>query len=234
MERIEVANSNFKYVDIKRNARARRLIFRVVNNTLTVTAPVYFTQKEILKYILTQIDTLNNFCQRNTKQGLQLGDELSTQLFKVRIIAGGVGKVLFTLKDNTLYVAFPTDADITEPESQAAIKRGINRFLKRNGAAVLKQRLDFIAAELGLSYSTFGVTTSSKVLGRCSSKRAISLSSQLLLYPQHLMDYVICHELAHLTEMNHSGEFHKLCNNYCNGRERELLKEFKAFKNPLA
>lgn len=43
--------------------------------------------------------------------------------------------------------------------------------------------------------------------GSCSVRGRISLSSQLLHLPDALADYVICHELAHLREMNHGPAF---------------------------
>ena len=43
--------------------------------------------------------------------------------------------------------------------------------------------------------------------GSCSSASNLNFSTRLLLTPTQVIDYVIVHELAHLTEMNHSKRF---------------------------
>lgn len=63
--------------------------------------------------------------------------------------------------------------------------------------------------------------------------RKISLSAITMFLPPHLRDYIVCHELAHLSEMNHSARFHEICNGYCGGREKSLQKELKAFRWPI-
>ncbi len=43
--------------------------------------------------------------------------------------------------------------------------------------------------------------------GSCSTSGNISLSTRLLLCPDHILDYIIVHEFAHLVHHNHSSRF---------------------------
>ena len=70
-------------------------------------------------------------------------------------------------------------------------------------------------------------------LGHCTSTRIVSLSYVLMFLPPRLRDYIILHELAHLSEMNHSPRFHALCDRYCGGREKLLVAELRRYPWPI-
>ena len=63
---------------------------------------------------------------------------------------------------------------------------------------------------MNLKYGRITITSAKTRFGSCSSKGNISFSYRLMLYPRELVDYVIVHELAHLSEMNHSDRFYKI------------------------
>lgn len=46
--------------------------------------------------------------------------------------------------------------------------------------------------------------------GSCSAQGMLTLNTHLIKAPRRCIDYVICHELAHLREMNHSPRFYAL------------------------
>ena len=43
--------------------------------------------------------------------------------------------------------------------------------------------------------------------GSCSAKGSVTLNTAMFYLPQHLVEYVVVHELAHLIELNHSPAF---------------------------
>ncbi len=66
--------------------------------------------------------------------------------------------------------------------------------------------------------------------GSCSSKKVINLSYYCLFLPEHLIDFVILHELSHTIKMNHGEGFWKLLDSVSGGKAKELTQELKSFK----
>ncbi len=61
--------------------------------------------------------------------------------------------------------------------------------------------------------------------GSCSSTGTLSLNYRLMFAPPRVLDYVVIHELCHLTHMNHSREFWNLV--------ASVMPEYKIHRNWL-
>jgi len=68
--------------------------------------------------------------------------------------------------------------------------------------------------------------------GSCSSKGTLSFNWRLMLAPPAVLDYVIVHELCHLTHMNHSPAFWQAVESVC-PEYRSLRKWLKDHGNEL-
>ena len=71
-----------------------------------------------------------------------------------------------------------------------------------------------MAEQKGLTVAKVGVSRARGRWGSCSSGSRISFSYRLLLCPEFVVEHVIWHELAHLTELNHSSAFKTLLASY--------------------
>ena len=72
------------------------------------------------------------------------------------------------------------------------------------------------------------------VLGTCYPRqRRIRLSFLNVFLTPELRDYIIHHELAHLSCPGHTPEFHSLCDRYCGGRERILIRLLHSYPWPV-
>ena len=67
----------------------------------------------------------------------------------------------------------------------------------------------------GGSYNRISVRDQKTRWGSCSAKGTLSFNWRLMLAPPAIQDYVIIHELCHLTYMNHSNAFWKKVESVC-------------------
>lgn len=123
--------------------------------------------------------------------------------------------------------------DIEAPETVELVSKMLCRIAASVAPGLLLPRAREVAARVGASPSEWSISRGHRTLGHCDARGRIALSYALVFYPQELRDYVVCHELAHLSELNHSPRFHQICDAYCGGRERQLQAAMRAFKIPI-
>jgi len=103
--------------------------------------------------------------------------------------------------------------------------------LRRKAQAVLPARLAKLAELHGFQYSGVKIRKSRSRWGSCSTKKAINLSLYLMLLPEHLIDYVLLHELCHTVRMNHSPAFWALLDRCTQNKAKELRREIRKYWN---
>lgn len=98
---------------------------------------------------------------------------------------------------------------------------------RRELAAFLAEELPKLAGAHGFSYRSVKVTAAEKRFGSCSGEDRLAFSYRLAAYPTACIRYVICHELCHTVEKNHSPRFWALVERVCpdyRERKRELAR----------
>ncbi len=88
-----------------------------------------------------------------------------------------------------------------------AIARKVLQWYKKQALTDFSRRLEIFSTRLGVTLPKLLLSNARTRWGSCNSKREVRLNWRLLQAPPHLINYVICHELAHLKEMNHSARF---------------------------
>ena len=108
------------------------------------------------------------------------------------------------------------------------IKTQIEAQLKREAKSFLPKRTRDLATEKGIAIGKISVRSTKSRWGSCSHNNDISLSIYLMTLPDELIDYVICHELAHVKEKNHSKNFWAHLEQLLPGA-RKMDKEMKKY-----
>lgn len=69
------------------------------------------------------------------------------------------------------------------------------------------ERVEYYLPLIGGHYSSIRIGDQKTRWGSCSSNKTLSFSWRLMLAPPRVLDYVVIHELCHLTHMDHSKDF---------------------------
>lgn len=70
--------------------------------------------------------------------------------------------------------------------------------------------VDTMSNEIGVNFNKVRFKRMKTRWGSCSSKNNLNFNLYLKYLPDHLVEYVVFHEIAHLLEMNHNKRFWKL------------------------
>ncbi|MDE7247138.1 MAG: M48 family metallopeptidase [Lachnospiraceae bacterium] len=89
------------------------------------------------------------------------------------------------------------------------------------------KRVSYFQPLTGGSYDRITIRDQKTRWGSCSAKGTLSFNWRLMLAPPAVLDYVVVHELCHLTHMNHSAAFWALVESVCPDYRvhRKWLKE---------
>jgi predicted metal-dependent hydrolase len=67
-----------------------------------------------------------------------------------------------------------------------------------------------VATHYAVAYKRVSIKNTKTRWGSCSSRGNLNFSYKLALLPQHLLYYIVVHEVCHLRELNHSEAFWNL------------------------
>lgn len=215
---------------IRINNHARRLTFRTKEDEIRVTVPPGTTLKEVRNAIDELHPRLRSSRQAQARPLIDLNYRIDAEYFKLSLVTGERERFLSRSELGEMQIVCPPDADFSDKNLQAWLRKVIEEALKRNAKIILPPRLYQLSLRHNLPYKSVKINSSNGRWGSCSTRRSINLSCYLVLLPGHLIDYVLLHELAHTREMNHGEGFWALLDELTGGKAQSLRQELKEFK----
>ena len=221
------------YVELRRGMTSVRFTYSP-DGHLLMRAPRGVSVADLQRMVDINRDQLHRL-PRPAGVAFRFGQVI--ECFKCRVVIEPqsrlAGYILNHWEGDTLHLQPHESANLDDEAVKRTLSSAIGRAMEVQAHALLLPLAREIADGLGLEPAGFEIGRGMRKLGHCTTKKVIQLSRNLMFLPEPLIRYIICHELAHLTHMNHSAEFHALCNQYCNGQEKQLERQLRQFRFPI-
>jgi predicted metal-dependent hydrolase len=99
---------------------------------------------------------------------------------------------------------------------------------KEKARQIISQRVAYNNKIYNFNFNKIFIRNQRRQWGSCSEKGNLNFNFKLLYLPQHLLDYIVVHELCHLKELNHSKKFWDLVK-ITTPNHKELRGELKKY-----
>ena len=197
---------------IRRSDRARRARINVSPEGVEVVVP----RRMALRHVTPFVEEKRPWIERTLRR-LREAEEAAA----VRLCDGGsvpyLGRTLLlavhvqpsrirphvALRADFLHVYVPSSDPV-------AIRSALEAWYRRRARVEVSPRLDAACARAGVRYTRLSIRAQRTRWASCSSKGAMSFNWRLLLAPPEILDYVVEHEVAHLSVLDHSPRFWRL------------------------
>jgi predicted metal-dependent hydrolase len=219
-------------VVLKKNSRSKRIkLYVKPNKQVIVSLPSFASYKSAENFVSEHIPWIQKQ-QSKLETGLTKHTTNSvyyTKYHLIKITEKNIEKEKATIKGDIATVFIPSGTDIESEPIQQFINFVITEVYRKEAKLFLPGRIEELAKQFGFKYNQVSVRNNKTNWGSCSGKNNISLNLNLMKLPDHLIDYIILHELAHTIVKNHSSNFYQVLNRVTDGKSRELSKEIKGY-----
>lgn len=215
MHRIALGEATFEYVLLRRRGR-RGVGLKVDENGLTVSAPSTLPVVRIEAVIRESAAWVVR----------KVGEWRTRQVPRVAWRDGAAlpflgAHLVLRLREGTRFHAERAGDELLlkapAGATDAGIRAAVVAWYKRFALPYLQERMAAHCERSGTAPPRLMLSSALARWGSCNTRREVRLTWRLVKAPEALVDYVICHELAHLRHMNHSRAFWAEVERQCPG-----------------
>ncbi|MDR1116067.1 MAG: M48 family metallopeptidase [Tannerella sp.] len=224
----EIDGGDLGVILLRRNPRARRYTLRVCDGRIYATTPPRGSEREVLSFLARKHDLLLRMLQKSPgRMTLDENTELRSLTFRLQVRRSSLDNFYVAAKDGVLQISCPQQTDFHDERTQQSLWKIVEDALRHEAKRVLPVRLSALAGKHGFRYTAVKINSSRTHWGSCTSLKNINLSLSVMLLPEHLVDYVLLHELCHTVEMNHGDRFWSLMDKITDGKAAAYRGELR-------
>lgn len=215
------------------NKKTKRYILKVKHGEVLVTVPPIYSIDLVNELLDTHAEDVIKALNEQGDCRLREGFVFESTLTNIYIKRSTLTKPSLKREGNDITILLSRSQDETTEHSQMILTKIIETHLKDLGYDRIASRLKYWAAKMNLGFERFKLGNAKSSWGKCDSLRNIVISVYAVLLPDHLLDYLLVHELAHISEMNHSDRFWALVDQYTDHKANALCEELKGYNTSI-
>ncbi|WP_108822872.1 M48 family metallopeptidase [Dysgonomonas sp. Marseille-P4361] len=229
---MQIEDKDLGLIKLVENTRARRIIVRKKDEFLQLTYPLGVSMSYIEKVLHEMKPRLLKMVERKKEKLTFTPDtQFETFSFELRIQeASATTNYYVSLKGGILSISCPLGTDFKDALVQDKIRLVLENAFRNEAKRIFPYKVKMLAERYNFTVTDVKINKSRTRWGSCNSKKSINLSYFCMLLPEHLVDFIMLHELCHTIEMNHGPRFWEQLDRVTGGRAKELTKELKLFK----
>jgi predicted metal-dependent hydrolase len=229
-----------KYVNIEHvgqvsfiiNERSRRIRLSVKSDgEIVVSMPPKALYRDAISFVESKADWIHKQ-QTKAHAGLTIFAPEScfkTRFHQLAITKGYTDRVYNRIGNGIIQIFIPEKVNHELPKVQDFIKKTLIDVMRWEAKIYLPRRLKELAEIHGFKYQEVTIKNTKTRWGSCSFANNINLNLHLMRVPEHLIDYVLLHELAHTVVKNHGEKFWLLLEQ-CYPNSRKADKEMNNYR----
>jgi len=208
----------------------RTVAIHIRNGAVEVRAPIKMPKHEIDNFVISKENWITKRLAISREQAMRRNNFALTYGDHVTYR----GKRYPITKKPGDHVGFDGTSFYMPPDlSPEQIKRACIRVYRMLAERDIIKRAYLFAVIMAVLPSDVRINSAKSRWGSCSGKDSVNFSWLLIMADDDLIDYVIVHELAHITELNHSSRFWAIVERVI-PEYRELKARLRDLQNELA
>ncbi|WP_170830122.1 M48 family metallopeptidase [Williamwhitmania taraxaci] len=220
-------------VIIRKRTGLRRLSIRIdIKKRVILTIPYAVATAEGLAFLERKSDwvkksiiTITHKIEKKTIFSPET--EFFTKSHRLVLIPESRTRMAVSIDADSLTIRYPESIDILHSEFQDFVRTAVEKTLTLEAKTIIPPLALAISKETNLPFKNISIKKVKSRWGSCSAQNNLNFSIYLMLLPDHLIQYVIIHELCHIKQKNHGPKFWALLDKLTDGKAKLLAKEMK-------
>ncbi len=214
-------NPGFEFT-IARSARRRSISIEIRQAQVVIRAPLAVPEAILLDFLRQKAAWVKQKIAEQTERLAQQtlpakpayshGSQLPFMDERLTLVLGRGGSAAIQRLGPQLHVILSTRSRLSDEQQ---IQQLLMRWYQQQALRLLGVKTAKLCAAMGLVCSAVSVKATRSKWGHCTSRGAIQYNWNILLAPEHIVDYLVAHEVCHLRHQNHSRDFWALVASVC-------------------